>query len=164
MDCGDWQVSIPLWFDWNSMDCGDWQVRLFRLNSIMVRLKFFIPILSNYIITQSQFHYGSIEIKITPVVGLRPKWSLNSIMVRLKSDVIKEAISKHWKPSQFHYGSIEMEITKLSRHFNISRSQFHYGSIEIVLFDYVEDLLDSVSIPLWFDWNPKWRFPSRISQ
>ena len=111
---------FPLWFDWNTTQTV-WVARQF---------------------SESQFHYGSIEISfliphstlLTPYQSpITNHQSPFSIMVRLKLKE-HEKISDRFKPSQFHYGSIEMYTEQIYRN----------ASYE-------------VSIPLWFDWNLLWK-------
>ena len=59
--------------------------------------------------TQSQFHYGSIEMIFVKAPYLREQWE-----------------------SQFHYGSIEMSDLVMDPTTRENLSQFHYGSIEII--------------------------------
>ena len=78
----------------------------------------------------SQFHYGSIQIKLHTALRNMPKMSLNSTMVRFKSKNFS-LVPIPEMTSQFHYGSIQI-----------------YPSPGVAL----DDML--VSIPLWFDSNP----------
>ena len=78
------KVSIPLWFDSNSVKLNPLPKEMTGLNSTMVRFKFVMIAVNNGYNDRSQFHYGSIQ--IIPLISFNSKdLGLNSTMVRFKS-------------------------------------------------------------------------------
>ena len=100
-------VSIPLWFDWNPKN---YRKRCFRRG-------------------RSQFHYGSIEIdSFTQRAVLQAK-------------------------SQFHYGSIEIEQKIKSLLEVVGGLNSIMVRLKFQMLETDPILRNKVSIPLWFDWN-----------
>jgi len=84
-------------------------------------------------LSQSQFHFGSIQTgKVVEVIVLGSK-SLNSTLVQFKLPVYQDGETLTTYASQFHFGSIQ--------------TKFKGGKVQLIgLF---------VSIPLWFNSNLK---------
>ena len=121
------KVSIPLWFDSNLIVRMVKVVILARLNSTMVRFKWYNR-RSHTNAKRSQFHYGSIQISVL-CCGIYLLYnSLNSTMVRFKLIACEEsqAVTTGLNSTMVRFKSI--------------------SSIKSLL-------TDSVSISLWFDSN-----------
>ena len=123
--------------------------------------------------TQSQFHYGSIQIWIPEHQIARVYFV--SIPLWFDSNQSKTIQHQRRNGSQFHYGSIQIRSKGFLKasprkslnstmvrfklpepsesHRTSNQSQFHYGSIQINNTIRYSNGMPMVSIPLWFDSN-----------
>jgi len=100
----------------------------------------------------SQFHYGSIQIiaeQSRQKIEELSQFHYGSIQIN-ENEFLMTAPTG----SQFHYGSIQI-TTAVETALQAVESQFHYGSIQIHRQRQQKRQQKQVSIPLWFDSNPK---------
>ncbi len=123
------KVSIPLWFDYNSL--LKFKEDVWRTVSIPLWFDY------NWTIGMAQ--------------ELISQGSLNSTMVRLQQTCVRE--------SNFSLFCLNSTMVRLQLGticfllFVISKSQFHYGSITTEYRTQNGSIIKGVSIPLWFDYN-----------